>query len=354
MTPSSTCFTCTTPHISFLPLCGEAIIGSHTNESSPAPFRSNTPNHAGRRNIFPLLLFLVCHLLFTPSTEAFCPRFLRLSAINEKITIQKSSIPDSNQCERLNMSQDNETETQKSGAAAAVEFARLAGGLKTTPRTGWVRRQVPKYESVADHSWRVAVLSLLLPEDEFDVSRCMAMGLVHDMAESLTGDFCPEDNVSKDDKHRMEVEAMKRIAEALNCSFNPENGKDSVAMSRLLDLFHEYEERESKEAIAVKDIDMLDMIMQAEEYEKTFGNELSEFFVTTPPSKFSTPLLREIASRVHMEREARKAKEADEKTDEDGLTASDNEFVTQYAKGSALSSTQIEEVVQALRQWEKP
>lgn len=252
------------------------------------------------------------------------------------------------------MSQDNEAETQKSGAAAAVEFARLAGGLKTTPRTGWVRRQVPKYESVADHSWRVAVLSLLLPEDEFDVSRCMAMGLVHDMAESLTGDFCPEDNVSKDDKHRMEVEAMKRIAEALNRSFNPENGKDSVAMSRLLDLFHEYEERESKEAIAVKDIDMLDMIMQAEEYEKTFGNELSEFFVTTPPSKFSTPLLREIASRVHMEREARKAKEADEKTDEDGLTASDNEFVTQYAKGSALSSTQIEEVVQALRQWEKP
>jgi hypothetical protein len=36
---------------------------------------------------------------------------------------------------------------------AALEFCRLIGRLKITPRTGWVRRQVPGYESVADHRY---------------------------------------------------------------------------------------------------------------------------------------------------------------------------------------------------------
>jgi hypothetical protein len=36
---------------------------------------------------------------------------------------------------------------------AALEFCRLIGRLKITPRTGWVRREVPGYESVADHRY---------------------------------------------------------------------------------------------------------------------------------------------------------------------------------------------------------
>ena len=36
--------------------------------------------------------------------------------------------------------------------------------LKRTPRTGWVMRGVPDAESVADHSYGVAFIALLLAE----------------------------------------------------------------------------------------------------------------------------------------------------------------------------------------------
>ena len=241
-------------------------------------------------------------------------------------------------------------------ADTAVDFARLAGGLKTTPRTGWVRRRVPRYESVADHSWRVAVMSLLLPDD-YDISKCMAMGLVHDMAESLTGDICPADNVSKQDKHRMEADAMKRIAGTLN------NGK----ARQLMDLFDEYEKRETKEAIAVKDLDLLDMILQADEYEHRFAMDLGEFFEGTPITRFKTPTLQRLAAQVHDQRNGRKAQEEtrddqdgqdngtngkDNKTDATALAKADEAFVQEHAKASSLSASQIEEVVRSLRNWE--
>lgn len=45
-------------------------------------------------------------------------------------------------------------------------------------RTGWVKRDVAKFESVADHSWRMGVLPLLLQEHEgLDHVRCMKVSL---------------------------------------------------------------------------------------------------------------------------------------------------------------------------------
>ncbi|UYV80305.1 hypothetical protein LAZ67_18002364 [Cordylochernes scorpioides] len=43
----------------------------------------------------------------------------------------------------------------------------------------------------------------------------------------------------------------------------------------------EYEEQETEEARAVKDIDRFEMILQAYEYEKKHGKSLQEFFDST-------------------------------------------------------------------------
>ena len=241
--------------------------------------------------------------------------------------------------------------TTISPAASAVEFARLIGKLKTTPRTGWVRRGVPRYESVADHSWRVATLSLLLfgRDDKIDANKCIQMALVHDLAECLVGDIAPDDNVSKADKEQMEHDAMEQIALTLGQSC-PNN----EARQRVLDLFQEYEQRETKESRAVKDLDLLDMIIQADEYEQAFGLDLSEFFQGTPVSRFRDSTIEAVAKEVHEQRQERIQSEHNKSLPEDpfALSKADEAFVAEHAKASNLSEDSVRQTLSALRDWE--
>ena len=39
--------------------------------------------------------------------------------------------------------------------------------------------------------------------------RCMKMALVHDIAESIAGDITPFCNVTKEEKHKLEMDAMQ-------------------------------------------------------------------------------------------------------------------------------------------------
>ena len=243
--------------------------------------------------------------------------------------------------------------SQHAKAEAAVDFARLIGRLKTTPQTGWVRRGVPRYESVADHSWRVAALSFLLNGD-VDVSKCLSLAVVHDMAEAVVGDIAPDDNVSKEDKQNREQQAMEKIVATLQKATTSatEEASESASAKQLHDLFHEYEQRESAEAIAVKDLDLLDMIVQADEYEEVFGMDLEDFFVGTPPSRFRTPNLQTVAEAVHQRRRHRRDARVEEETTPTVLSQKDAAFVKEYARASKIGSADIEQVVKALREWD--
>jgi 5'-deoxynucleotidase len=67
--------------------------------------------------------------------------------------------------------------------------------LADLPRTGWLLRGVRPAESIADHSYGVAVVAMLLVDalrDEgvaVDGERVLRMALLHDAAESRTGDM---------------------------------------------------------------------------------------------------------------------------------------------------------------------
>ncbi|HEX2188323.1 MAG TPA: HD domain-containing protein [Longimicrobiaceae bacterium] len=152
-------------------------------------------------------------------------------------------------------------------AGEVLRFLRLAGRLKETPRAGWALRGVERPESVADHSFRVGLLALVLPRGEeppLDRERCLAMALVHDLAESLVGDITPYDGVSTEEKHRREREAMLGFCAML--------GDDEV-----LRLWEEYQAAATPEARFVKDLDKLETVLQAAEYEASRGAELAEF-----------------------------------------------------------------------------
>jgi len=130
-------------------------------------------------------------------------------------------------------------------------------GLKDVVRTGWVRNDVKNPESVAAHSWGMAILALKLTPKELDLAKVLSLCLVHDIPEVRVGDLTPHDDCST--KVEDELQAMKDLA--------PE----------WLSLFQEYELGETKEAIFVKQLDKLDMGLQAMIYESKQGLDLSEF-----------------------------------------------------------------------------
>lgn len=71
-----------------------------------------------------------------------------------------------------------------------LDILSRAGKLKTTPRHCYT--EADRRESVADHSWRTALMAMLLsgePEfQEMDMSKVIRMCLIHDLGEAFTGD----------------------------------------------------------------------------------------------------------------------------------------------------------------------
>jgi putative hydrolase of HD superfamily len=162
-------------------------------------------------------------------------------------------------------------EHSKPVASDGLTLGRYVGDLKRVPRTGWVLRKVPeRIESVAEHSFRAAVLGLFLQDDTLNVHTVVSMALLHDLAESIAGDIAPNQGVNDDDKHKMETDAMNSIMSQL---------AEPQKYARVMELWEEYEARETKEGKAVKDLDRFEMILQANEYEeRNPGTDLSEFY----------------------------------------------------------------------------
>mmetsp|Transcript_53947 Transcript_53947/g.127485 ORF Transcript_53947/g.127485 Transcript_53947/m.127485 type:complete len:207 (-) Transcript_53947:211-831(-) len=179
-----------------------------------------------------------------------------------------------------------------------LEFLKICGKLKKTARTGWVRCGVAKHESVADHSWRMGVLPMLLSDVKgIDATRCMKIGLVHDLAEALVGDITPHCGVTKEEKSKLEADAMARIRSSVG---------ESAVGEEIVSLWEEYEAGETAEARLMKDMDKFEMIVQAEDYETEQGLDLSQFFESTV-GKIKHPEVAAWEKALRASREERRA-----------------------------------------------
>lgn len=151
-----------------------------------------------------------------------------------------------------------------------LQFFAQVGRLKDLPRAGWVRKELPDPESVAAHSYRTAVLALLLaPDLGIDADRLVRLVLVHDLPESDpgVGDITPHCGVGRDDKRRRERRAMERLCAGL------------ADGDEWLSVWLEYDAGLTAEADAAHQLDALEMALQAREYEARHGVDLSEFLL---------------------------------------------------------------------------
>ncbi|XP_071951348.1 5'-deoxynucleotidase HDDC2-like [Antedon mediterranea] len=176
-----------------------------------------------------------------------------------------------------------------------LRFFSMIHKLKTIKRAGWVRTRVSNPESVPDHMYRMAIMSMFIPSSTgVNKNRIMKLALIHDMAECIVGDITPFDNVSKDEKYRREQEAMQELTELAG----PEVGQE------IYTLWKEYEQQSTPEAKWVKDLDRYEMIQQAFDYEKQENKlgSLQEFFDCTK-GKFQNEEIKEWVNELERQRD---------------------------------------------------
>jgi putative hydrolase of HD superfamily len=148
------------------------------------------------------------------------------------------------------------TEPTQSAIDAAVRYLYEVGQLKLSKRTGWWHAGVPEPESIAEHTFRTAVIGYVLAVlEQADPNLTTTLCLFHDVAEARTGDV---PNVAKAYVTR---EPDARIA-ADQVGGMPSELRDAImgAVARFAD-------QDSPEALLAKDADRLECVMQAREYE---------------------------------------------------------------------------------------
>ena len=159
-----------------------------------------------------------------------------------------------------------------------IDFLSACGKLKRTLRTGWTKYpRITSVESVAEHSFRIALMAFVFgtqetDDDGLDVQKLVTIALVHDISECIVGDITPHCGVSKEEKNRLEVEAMRTLKETLGSDM----GGETIER-----LWLEYENGSSREARVVKELDKLEMLLQASEYENEYRDvDLTEFYAS--------------------------------------------------------------------------
>ncbi|CCW61392.1 unnamed protein product [Phytomonas sp. EM1] len=146
-------------------------------------------------------------------------------------------------------------------AQEVISFLQIIGKLKDTPRTGWVNNDIRNPESVSDHMYRMSLMCMMCPDTSLDKTRMIKMALCHDAGESIVGDITPFSKISKQEKQVMELEAVQQLSALASSSGCASFSKE------LHDLFREYEDQKTPESIFVRDMDLLEMIIQAHSYE---------------------------------------------------------------------------------------
>lgn len=212
--------------------------------------------------------------------------------------------------------------TDTNGAAETVTFAYELGFLKALPRAGWLRAGITDGETVAAHSWRVAVLAFAIAVGEgADPERAAVLGIFHDVPESRYGDVqatgkayvtqVPATEVVADQTAGLPAELAERICAAVA---EHESAKTPGA---------------SKEALCSRDADKLDLLIQAREYQEagrgvaamdrfissmiplistSTGTALAQAALNVPPSAWWDDFAKRFGTPAAAERPIRLAK----------------------------------------------
>jgi len=169
-------------------------------------------------------------------------------------------------------------------------------------RSGWVFSGVSpaEVESVADHSYMVSLLTMIIAlveqqaGHEIDLGKALMMAIIHDLSESVSQDidrrvekFAPAEFQAF--KKKLDENALSYLLEKL----------PGETPKKLQAIFEEYQQRKTREAIIVAEVDRLETILQLREYiRNSKGKENFKEFNSNfalEKDKFQIPLIKSLA-----------------------------------------------------------
>jgi putative hydrolase of HD superfamily len=133
-----------------------------------------------------------------------------------------------------------------------LAFLRAAERLKTVTRSGWT--SAGDHESVAEHTWRLCLMAMLLygAAPDIDLARLLKMCVIHDLGEALRGDVPAPEQIASVSKAAEERSDLLELTAALPPALRIE----------ILQLWDEYESAATPEARVAKGLDKLETILQ--------------------------------------------------------------------------------------------
>jgi putative hydrolase of HD superfamily len=134
-----------------------------------------------------------------------------------------------------------------------LDFLKVAEKLKCNTRHSYTSSG--RHESVAEHSWRLALMAFLV-KDEFpdiNIDKVIRMCIFHDIGEAVTGDIPAFEKTQQHEE--VESNVVSKILEDL-----PEYYKDELNI-----LFAEMDEQKTTEAKLYKALDKLEALIQHNE-----------------------------------------------------------------------------------------
>ena len=136
--------------------------------------------------------------------------------------------------------------------AEFMDFLHILENMKCNTRHSWTH--TGRHESVAEHTFRVCCMALLLEGEfpELDMDKVLRMCLIHDWGEAVTGDI-PSFLKTERDESR-ELDAIHALTAKL-----PDRAEYLDA------LYAEMEERATPEAKFYKALDRLEAVIQHNE-----------------------------------------------------------------------------------------
>lgn len=138
-----------------------------------------------------------------------------------------------------------------------LEILKVAEKLKCNTRHSYTSSG--RHESVAEHSWRITLMAMLLEDDfpEVDIEKVMKMCVIHDLGEAFTGDIPAFDKTDADTENEDAI------------FDNWVNGFSEPTRSKWQSLLQEMNALETTEAKLYKALDKVEALISHNEADIT-------------------------------------------------------------------------------------